>query len=174
MITVPGRVLSAPEVKYRDNATEIPRAGSWNMSRVKFASGAKVPPWTYLWIKRAGRPGQIEQNKLLQPVVNGFHNMMNACGLDAPAPIVPGPTVELDAKDAKQTNDQLIESIVNAIATSPKKIGLVFVLLPDTDSAVYNKVKHAADIMCGLHTVGSVDAKAAKRGGVISTLQTLP
>jgi eukaryotic translation initiation factor 2C len=165
MVTVPGRVLSAPAIKYRGNDTEVPRSGSWNMSKVRFTSSATIPAWTYLWIKRAGRPGQIEENNLLKPVVTRFHEIMNASGLNAPAPTVPGPTVMLDAANATQTNDQLIVSMMQRIAANEKRVGLLFVLLPDTDAAVYNKVKYAADVLYGIHTVGSVDSKLAKARG---------
>lgn len=165
MITVPGRVLSAPVIKYRGNDTEVPRGGSWNMFRVKFTSGATVPAWTYLWLKRAGRPGQIEKNDLLKTVITRFQHMMNTSGLNAPPPIVPGPVVILDSPSATQTNDQLIVSMMQNIAANEKKVRLVFVLLPDTDAAVYNMVKYAADVLCGIHTVGSVDSKLAKDRG---------
>jgi eukaryotic translation initiation factor 2C len=165
MITVPGRVLGPPVIKYGGNATETPRGGSWNMTRVKFTSSARVPPWTYFWIKRAGRPGQIQQNNLLQAVVTRFHEMMTVSGLAAPPPIVPGPVIELDANNATQTNDQLIQSMMQRIAANDKNVRLVFVLLPDTDAAVYNRVKYAGDILHGIHTVCSVDAKAAKEKG---------
>lgn len=165
MITVPGRVLGSPMIKYGGNATESPRGGSWNMTKVKFTSSARVPPWTYFWIKRAGRPGQIERNNLLQIVVTRFHEMMTSCGLVAPPPIVPGPMIELDAKGATQTNDQLIQSMMQRIAANVKNVRLVFVLLPDTDAAVYNRVKYAGDVLYGIHTVCSVDTKAAKDKG---------
>jgi eukaryotic translation initiation factor 2C len=42
---------------------------------------------------------------------------------------------------------------------------MVFVLLPDIDAAVYNRVKHVGDILLGIHTVCSLDVKAAKEGG---------
>jgi eukaryotic translation initiation factor 2C len=165
MITVPGRVLSAPVIKYGGSKTEIPRFGSWNMKDVKFTSGANVPPWTYFWIKRAGRPGQVERNNLLQTVVTLFHQMMTKSGLNAPPPVVPGPTIELDARNASKTNDELIQDMVQRISTNPKNVRLVFVLLPDTESAVYNKVKYAGDVLYGLNTVCSVDSKVAKDKG---------
>lgn len=165
MITTPGRELNSPVVKYRGNSTEKPRNGSWNMRAVKFVSGATVPAWTYLWVKRAGKPGLIEKNKLLKTIVTRFGDKMRECGLIVPEPIVPGPSIELDVKDAKQTNDQLIESIMRAIAAHQGGIGMVFVLLPDDNAAVYNRIKFVGDILLGIHTFCSLDAKAAKEGG---------
>lgn len=163
MITVPGRVLNAPTVKYRGNDTEIPRFGSWNMSKVRFTAGAAVPPWTYFWIKRAGRRGMIETRDLLKTVILGFQDMMTTCGLNVPA-VVHGPTITLDMPNTLP-NDQLILNMMQRIAADQRKFGLVFVLLPDTDAAVYNVVKYAGDVLHGIHTVGSVDQKLAKDKG---------
>jgi eukaryotic translation initiation factor 2C len=165
MITVPGRVLSSPVVKYQGNATENPRNGSWNMRAVKFTSSATVPAWTYLWVKRTGRPGLVEKNKLVKTIMTSFRDKMRDCGLAVPEPIAPGPSMELDAAGATQTNDQLIESIMRSISAHPAKIGMVLVLLPDMDAAVYNRVKYVGDILLGIHTVCSLDIKAAKEGG---------
>jgi predicted FMN-binding regulatory protein PaiB len=111
MITVPGRVLSSLVVKDNGTATETPRNGSWNMRAVKFTSSATVPAWAYLWVKRAGRHGLVEKNKLVKTIVTSFRDKMRDCGLAVPEPIEPGPSMEQDAAGAIQINDQLIESI---------------------------------------------------------------
>src|SRR5205809_48899 len=50
LITVPGRVLQGPSVKYKASTTN-PRFGSWNMQNVAFVGGSTLPAWTYLFIK---------------------------------------------------------------------------------------------------------------------------
>ncbi|KAI9675940.1 MAG: hypothetical protein M1829_003178 [Trizodia sp. TS-e1964] len=162
MITVPGRVLNAPAIKYRGTDKISPRGGSWNMIKIKFTTGASLPPWTYLWIKRAGKPGQIERNNLIEPVMAQFQQVMNQSGLNAPAPVTPGPVIILDDPKSKLTNDQLIVDMIQRISVNPKKIGLLVVLYPDTDAHVYSRVKYAADVLYGIHSVGSVDSKLAK------------
>jgi hypothetical protein len=123
MITVPGRVLSSPVVKYQGTSTETPRNGSWNMRAVKFTSSATVPAWTYLWVKRAGKPGLVEKNNLVKTIVTGLRNKMRDCGLKVPEPIAPGPFIELDAAGSTKTNDQLIESICGQLQHMKVKLG---------------------------------------------------
>lgn len=139
-----------------------PKNGSWDMGTVKFTSGATVPPWTYLWVKRPDRPGLIEQNGLLKTVVIEFKAKMADRGLSVPDPIVPGPSIVLNAGDAAQKNDQLIDTIMQSIST---RVGMVLVLLPDMDAAVYSRIKYASDVLFGVHTVCALDANAAKDKG---------
>jgi eukaryotic translation initiation factor 2C len=111
------------------------------------------------------RPGQIQQNNLLQTVVTRFHEMTIVSGFVAPPPIAPGPLIELDASDATQTNDQLIQSMMQKVTASDKSVGLVYVLLPTADVAAHNRVNYVGDILYGIHTICSLGAKATKEKG---------
>ena len=42
---------------------------------------------------------------------------------------------------------------------------MVFVLLPNIDAIVYNRVKYVGDILLGIYIVCSLNIKAAKEGG---------
>lgn len=161
MITVPGRVLMPPTIKYRGTTSVNSRGGSWNMQGVKFTTGATVPPWTYLWIKRDRSIGHVEKFDQLQSILSEFQKMMNASGLIAP-PVITGRIITLDQKSAKMSNDELIDSTLKA-ASASQQIGLMFVILPDSDAAVYNTVKYAGDIKYGMHTICVLDKKVAKQ-----------
>ena len=163
MITVPGRILNAPTLKYGDGGSENPRFGSWNMARVRFTTGARLPPaWTCLWIKRARKPGNVERHGLLETIVSQFAEMMRKCGLQVPSP-TPGPAIFLDNQESPTTNDDEIKNIMQKIRD--RGISFVFVLLPDTEAAVYNQVKYCGDVLFGLHTVCAVDNKVSKDKG---------
>ncbi|KFY69006.1 hypothetical protein V496_00593 [Pseudogymnoascus sp. VKM F-4515 (FW-2607)] len=54
---------------------------------------------------------------------------------------------------------------MRSIAAHEGKVGMAFVLFPDMDAAVYNRVRYVDDILLGIHTVCSLDIKAAKEGG---------
>jgi eukaryotic translation initiation factor 2C len=54
---------------------------------------------------------------------------------------------------------------MRAIGAHRGKVGMVLVLLPDVDAAVYNRVKYVGDILPGIHTVCSLDVKAANDAG---------
>ena len=68
-------------------------------------------------------------------------------------------------KSNKCRQYQLIDSIMQSIAAHQGRNGMIFVLLPDVNAAVYNRVKHVGDILLGIHTVCSLDTKAAKERG---------
>ncbi|ELR02128.1 hypothetical protein GMDG_05287 [Pseudogymnoascus destructans 20631-21] len=158
MITVPGRILPPPVVKYQGKNTVNPRGGQWNMMGVKFTQGSKVPPWTYLCIERNGRNSPIKGEDHISSIMAEFQGMMNASGLAA-APPFKGKRIVLDAGQNAPSNDELID---NMFKMATGKIGLMVVVLPDTDAAVYNAVKYAADIKYGIHTVCAVASKIAK------------
>ena len=71
----------------------------------------------------------------------------------------------LDAPGAQQNNDQVIESTLRAISKHAKNIKMVYVLLADTDSGVYNRIKFVGDVLLGLHTVCSLYDKASNERG---------
>lgn len=158
MITVPGRILPPPVVKYQGTSSVNPRGGQWNMMGVKFTKGSPVPSWTYLCITRSGRNSPIQGEDHLASIMAEFQSMMNASGLAAPPPIK-GKRIQLDAGQNAPSNEELID---NMFKMASGKIGLIVVILPDTDAAVYNAVKYSADIKYGIHTVCAVASKIAK------------
>lgn len=159
MITVPGRILPPPVVKYQGTKTVSPRGGQWNMMGVKFTQGSQVPSWTYLCLTRSGRGSPIQGQTHLSGIMAEFQNMMNASGLVAGPPLS-GKRIELDAGQSSPSNEKLIDDIFKM--ASEGKVGLIVVVLPDTDAAIYNAVKYAADIKYGIHTVCAVASKIAK------------
>lgn len=159
MITVPGRILPPPVVKYQGTKTVSPRGGQWNMMGVKFTQGSQVPSWTYLCLTRSGRSSPIQGQNHLAGIMAEFQSMMNVSGLAVGSPL-PGKRIELDAGQPSPSNEELIDNMFKM--ASQGKIGLIVVVLPDTDAAIYNAVKYAADIKYGIHTVCAVASKIAK------------
>ncbi|KFY06774.1 hypothetical protein V492_07750 [Pseudogymnoascus sp. VKM F-4246] len=159
MITVPGRVLPAPAVKYQGKNSVNPRGGQWNMMGVKFTKGSKVPPWMSLCIMKNGYNSRIEGMDHLSKIMGEFQSMMNVSGLAAPPPSALKRIV-LDSGSPAPSNEQLID---NAFKDAlEQKIGLIVVILPGNDSVVYNAVKYAGDIRYGIHTVCAIDQKITK------------
>ncbi|KFY31959.1 hypothetical protein V493_00653 [Pseudogymnoascus sp. VKM F-4281 (FW-2241)] len=158
MITVPGRILPPPVVKYQGSSSVNPRGGQWNMMDVKFTRGSQVPPWTYLFVARSGRNSPIQGESHLSSIMAEFRNMMNTSGLAAPPPF-PGKRIELDSAQSALSNEQLLD---NMFKMASGKIGLMVVVLPDTDAAVYNAIKYAGDIKYGIHTVCALAPKISK------------
>ncbi|KAG8719693.1 hypothetical protein FRC08_002225, partial [Ceratobasidium sp. 394] len=55
MATVPGRILPAPSVHYRDRASPRVNNAGWNMRDVKFALGARLENWGVSFIRDGGQ-----------------------------------------------------------------------------------------------------------------------
>ncbi|OBT77828.1 hypothetical protein VF21_03237 [Pseudogymnoascus sp. 05NY08] len=159
MITVPGRILPPPVVKYQGKNTVNPRGGQWNMMGVKFTQGSKVPPWTYLCIEKKGWNSPIRGEDHISSIMAEFQGMMNASGLVAAAPFN-GKRIVLDAGQNVPSNDELIDNMFKMAVIG--KVQLMVVVLPDTNAAIYNAVKYAGDIKYGIHTVCAVASKIAK------------
>ncbi|KAL5345607.1 hypothetical protein ACLOAV_009361 [Pseudogymnoascus australis] len=158
MITVPGRILPPPVVKYSGTKTVSPRGGQWNMMGVKFTQGSRVPPWTYLWVTRKGRSNPIQNLGHLSSIMGEFQSMMNASGLAAPPPLQ-GRNLELEAGPNAASDEERID---NTLKSAPKTIGMIVVILIDNDASIYNAIKYAGDIKYGIHTVCAIASKIAK------------
>ena len=159
MVTVPGRILSAPSIQYRDKGTARPTNGSWNMKEVKFVAGANIRKWSYFQI-RWSRGYELDD---LASLVNGLARMMKTCGLQVQDPLSLGaPTMELDSiYDAK------LASKFDAYFSKFRKDGveLLFVVIPEKHQALYAKIKYYGDVKYGLHTVCSVAKKIREERG---------
>ncbi|KAH8807748.1 RNA interference and silencing protein [Xylogone sp. PMI_703] len=167
LITVPGRILRPPQLKYR-TSTSNPTDGSWNMRGVKFAKCQnKVPQWTCMWINRRGQNGRSAE---LTPILENFSRVMGDSGLTLTTRI-DGPVIEI-IKDndsgtiggreyfGREYNEKLISETIGKIAQ--RNCELVFVLLNDTEAYIYNAVKKAADITHGIHSICAIYSKVRK------------
>lgn len=128
------------------------------MMGVKFTNGSQVPPWTSLCITRSGRHSPIQGEQHLSAIMAEFQGMMNASGLVAPPPLK-GRQIALDSRQPAPSNEELID---NMLKMASGNVGLIVIILPDTDTAIYNAIKYAADIKYGIHTVCALAPKIAK------------
>lgn len=158
LITVPGRVLTAPDVKYQGNKTASTKFGSWNMVDIRFSTGASLDYWTYLWISDGRRDAWNDQTSF-NASINAFAEKMKEVGLTC-KPITPGQHISVTANDAEAK----ITNALRGFALTPgrRKPKLVLVILPAVDTAMYNRVKFICDVKAGMHSVHVVGSKFAK------------
>ena len=162
MVTVPGRILTGPSVRYRQNATASTRYGSWNMENIKFTTGASLRSWTTLRISIPGyRDAWNNDADFLKNTLVAFHQALIANGVNANIPTLPGPNIEL--KDEEW--DEVLNNIFKRLLVHPSKPELILVLLPKNDIKIYNRVKYYGDVVYGLHTICVVGDKFAKLQG---------
>ncbi|EXJ91778.1 hypothetical protein A1O3_00328 [Capronia epimyces CBS 606.96] len=160
LLSVPGRVLNSPSVRYGAQKQAATRFGSWNMQQVQFSAKTNLPYWTYLWISSPTvDPWRDEEE--LQTSVRKFTAKLGELGITCSdctrgmrITVGPGPgTVE-------SRIDEAFHRFTSSPNRPPPK--LVLAILPAADVAIYNRVKYACDVREGLINVCVIASKFAK------------
>jgi eukaryotic translation initiation factor 2C len=145
-------------VKYQ-NATANTANGSWNLSKVSFCKGARIPPWTYLWIRDNSYRQPWADNTGLKNTIDAFKLEMRNRGLNTEQFF--GPGFAINGIDYNQPSSQ-IDKQFDVIAADKRKPKLLLVILPKADSLIYNRVKYMGDVKHGIHTICVIGSKLAK------------
>ncbi|KAI1829183.1 hypothetical protein CBS147337_10022 [Penicillium roqueforti] len=154
-MTVPGRVLNCPEVKYGNNKAVKPRFGSWNMQYIQFAARAELPYWTFLWLSFPSGRGPWKDDVALKPTIDTFTSTLRQTGINAANCTLGQHIVVTDV-------EQDVDHAIQAFTRSPKPPMFILVILPAADSAIYNRIKYVCDVREGLPNVCVVANKFAK------------
>lgn len=163
MITVPGRVLDGPLVKYRDKGIARARFGSWNMIDIKFTIGANIGTWSYLWFPITDYSNPFQAGGGPLGTVLKFQQMLGACGVTAPDLIEDG--LRCDLGDNNAENDRTISEAFKKVLGHRRKPRFMLVILSNKDAAIYSRIKYIADTKAGIHTVCVVASKFAEEYG---------
>ena len=146
LITVLGRVLTPPEVKYKANVKASVRFGSWNMAEYKFNATASLRDWSYVMLYD-GDLGSMHST------VEKLHGALQKVGIAVPKP-QRGRTVNPHlSPDDPQSLERLFEKY---------PFQLLLVILPAKDIQLYNKIKLLGDVRYGVHTICVVASKFTK------------
>ncbi|KAK1962279.1 Piwi-domain-containing protein [Colletotrichum sublineola] len=154
LVTVPGRLLDQPKVVYKTNKAAV-RFGSWSMVNMQFNTAGSLKKWSYLLISLPGYRDVFDEAGLAV-VMQSFGSTLNAKGIVANPPMK-GQRLLLSSPDDAQL-DQLLQKAAQAL-------DLLVIVLPDTNTPIYNRVKHCGDSKYGIHTVCLVGYKLAKTMG---------
>ncbi|KAE8354848.1 ribonuclease H-like domain-containing protein [Aspergillus coremiiformis] len=157
LTTVEGRVLDAPNVVYRGNASVKLFPGSWNMVKTKFnVSGQRLRKWSYLLLSIPTVRDAFRDMKSFQPVLNKLKAAFIDTGVLVEPPLA-GKIVKVN-----EDNPAELDAILKAAAVN---LDLLYIILPDKDTFWYPRIKRLCDVEYGLQTVCSVGSKlVAKRG----------
>ena len=160
MITVPGRVLSHPQVRYKNNEAPFMFPASWNQqdkskNYIKFNTGGSMGSWGAMMIAMGNNPYAFNSAAQLNDTVGNFGQALRALGINAPAPRE-SQIVRIAGPDDPALEDALISS---------NQPSLLLVVLPIKEAPLYNRVKHIADTKAGVHTICVVGSKFAKPQG---------
>lgn len=158
LITVPGRVLPAPNVTYKDGnrIKEIrTQFGSWNMRQIQFSKVATMKSWTYLYIDQEGSRPVFQSPDQLNASLVGFRKTLTDMGMVV-APHKQGKRVVLTGKNDAYELEQAVLDLQN-------QHNPIFILgiLYTKDTGIYNCVKQVCDVRCGVRNVNVLAEKFA-------------
>ena len=158
MITVPGRILLGPEVKYRGARSAKTNFGSWNMHQIQFTKGSNVGPWAYMKINIQHFSTPLDNPTLLNQTIINFRHALEANGVTAPVPrLIPDLNLSQGSDYESIINDRL-----SKVPTNMPDVKFLFIILPKADVRIYNRIKYCCDVLYGLHTVCVVGSKFGK------------
>ncbi|OAP55834.1 hypothetical protein AYL99_09986 [Fonsecaea erecta] len=159
LITVQGRVLNAPSVKYAGHKSALTRFGSWNMQQVQFTTRATLRSWTYLWISYPSMRDPWHNEAELQKTLMAFTAKLREVGISC-SECMRGLRVSVTPGNVDATIDAALHRLTSSPSQPPPT--LVLVILPEFSTSIYNRLKYACDVREGLMSVNVQAAKFAK------------
>lgn len=152
MITVPGRILREPRIFYKKTKPARVAFGSWNLVDVEFNTAGNLTKWSYLLISRSNFRDAFDFSSL-NATIGKLQTVLTATGIKVASPR-PGKTLVLDSPDDPQLDGYL--------EMASRAVDLLVVILPDSNTELYSRIKKCGDTKDGLHTICSVGTKLAK------------
>jgi eukaryotic translation initiation factor 2C len=169
LITVPGRVLTGPEVKYKNSAARA-AFGSWNMQPTgqsgkpqQFSITTAISSWTYLYLPSQRQPNAWNNDQELNATLDAFQSKLRQLGIQVSS-YTPGLRVGLPDSDKNSNHDELIDNTIHKFTVHPTRPppSLLFVILPYVDDPIYNRIKWLCDVKYGLRNICVLGSKFAK------------
>jgi len=167
MITVPGRILSAPSVQYKNRKARL-QSASWNLDRMQFSKPGGFPAWAVLIVNSTARPA-LNMNPQAPSFVpkSLFHTFVRQLSM-----------YTVSIPDSWETQELCVDSAtVSQRASGVKELKSAFgkmvadrarfaiVVLPTFDRWLYSRIKYYGDVEYGIHTVCCIGDKLQKYRG---------
>lgn len=149
---VVGRILSPPKIEYGNKSLVI-SGGTWNLGgKPQFKTPKPLQRWQYLAIKtfKAEKGSPVGDHTLLNPSMDILIRVLSNAGVDAKKP-------QGQMLDIAGPEDYLLSRTIEKAAS--QKLDLLFVILPQKDTVLYNSVKRLADVTWGVQTICVVGQK---------------
>jgi len=133
------------------------RFGSWNMAaESKFnRAGTALATWSYVVIKFRSEPGL--DLAAVDASVQHLGTMLAKVGVQASAPRNPR-YIEMDSPD-----DRKLEDVIQLAASN--NLQLLFIVLPESNTPLYDMIKTCGDVKYGVHTICAVGRKLIAQKG---------
>ncbi|KAK5174216.1 uncharacterized protein LTR77_001296 [Saxophila tyrrhenica] len=164
MITVPGRILDTPEVRYKNNNSLRPDNGSWNLTKKVFEAGGSFSKWQILVInpqrgealqaKPDPRSGLNDAQSTLAELPRTVSRYGVRLGQQAPTQYIR--LDFLDAPNRASNESKIVQAFKKAQQAG---VSMLFVVLPEADKWLYARIKYNGDVGAGIHSVCAVGSK---------------
>lgn len=116
--------------------------------------------WTYLFISRGLVKDPWPDQASFLFTLRSFANSLQSVGIAVAQGPTGGKRIEVNLSNLEANIDQALQDFCR----TPKRPELVLIILPDKDTAIYNRVKHGCDVMGGLINI-CVQAQHFKNQG---------
>jgi eukaryotic translation initiation factor 2C len=163
MLTVEGRILTAPDVFYgRKKVT--PFNGSWNCANQAFAKGGSFTGWTSCVFSVTGRSAMFPDHASNAALIKKLGGELKKYGL---AMGTDYGTLQKDLQPLTMFNREKNNAVLKDLFDFANKnqCPLIFIVLPNDDKWLYARIKYYGDVQFGIHTICSIGSKLSKENG---------
>lgn len=168
LITVPGRVLPSPSVLYANRSKADIQSGGWKQRSAKFCKPCRLSSWDFLYISSAKERDYFPSPADLRPCIAGLRSKLSDYGV-VTQPMTNGHRVDItpalspsNGKYSVGRLDQIIHTAIKHLART-RKPELVLVILPSTNTDIYNCVKRICDVQMGITNICTLAPKFSKK-----------
>ncbi|KAF4312601.1 argonaute-like protein [Botryosphaeria dothidea] len=160
LLTVQARILPVPQLQYAGKVQQ-PENGKWNLARVRYTKPAAIQSWGCLVVEERGRPIFNIQEQALD-LVSTFKSALQSYGLRMDDPQPPAKI----AISWPYNPSEITEVVSAKFAQMVKmRIGMLLVLLPSDNTALYDTIKYQGDVRFGVATVCTIAKKILSQRG---------
>ncbi|KAH6633014.1 Piwi domain-containing protein [Boeremia exigua] len=171
LLTVPGRILPAPELQYRAK-THRPSGGAWNLDPralgdKPFRHVAKpLGAWSTLVINSGTRDTIMGGPNAVKMHLEAFKQALHSYGLGPGAvqePVYVNVAFnDLNNKAFAKIQAQIFDTLKKGFSTKPN---FLFVLLPSDNATLYDAIKYVCDCQLGIPNICNIGQKFSKERG---------
>ena len=137
MLTVHGRLLSAPRVQY-GQSTPMPDHAEWKLMGNRFHKQASMPKWAVLCLGGANIPDSATRK---------FQQILGSCGMGSTKPERTRYSAQLRGVGDDDENDHAIKTVMDQVMKA--QIPVLLVVLKTKSAAIYARVKYWGDTTYG-------------------------
>ena len=137
MLTVHGRLLSAPQIQYNEK-TSTPDHAAWNLKGNLFFKTVSMPKWAILRVGGANVPASATRK---------FQQILGNCGMGSTKPEGKRYSAQLLGVGDDNRNDHAIKTELEHVMKAG--ISILLVVLNTASAAIYARVKYWGDTTYG-------------------------